>query len=205
VSFAAVAQFAPRCCGGIFWKGGTRRGALAGLLAGFAVWCYTLLLPALARSGLVPIGLMEQGPFGIALLKAAGAVRLVGLDQITHAMIWSMIANIGAYVAVSLSGSQSADERGRRACSSDVFRQSGEAGGARFWRGTASGPDLYDLLVAVPGSVGGRRAFADYARVRGCAGRTRLSSPTPSSSTTSRCNWRARSARLRRASWSARW
>src|SRR6266581_3106138 len=69
ISFAAVAQFAPAILGGIFWKGGTRAGALAGLLAGFAVWLYTLLLPALARSGWLPISLLDQGPFGIELLK----------------------------------------------------------------------------------------------------------------------------------------
>ena len=33
ISFAAVAQFAPAILGGIFWKGGTRAGALCGLLA----------------------------------------------------------------------------------------------------------------------------------------------------------------------------
>ena len=31
ISFAAVAQFAPAVLGGMYWKGGTRRGALAGL------------------------------------------------------------------------------------------------------------------------------------------------------------------------------
>ena len=69
ISFAAVAQFAPAALGGIFWKGGTRRGALAGLAAGFAVWFYTLLLPAFARSEWLPIGFLEHGPFGIELLK----------------------------------------------------------------------------------------------------------------------------------------
>ena len=78
ISFAAVAQFAPVVLGGIFWKGGTRRGALAGLGAGFAVWFYTLLLPALARSGWLPIGFLEQGPFGIELLKPLAAVRTRG-------------------------------------------------------------------------------------------------------------------------------
>src|SRR6187455_3113084 len=68
ISFAAVAQFAPVVLGGIFWKGGTRLGALAGLSAGFTVWLYTLLLPALARSGWLPISFLEQGPFGISLL-----------------------------------------------------------------------------------------------------------------------------------------
>jgi Na+/proline symporter len=31
ISFAAVAQFAPALLGGMYWKGGTRDGALAGL------------------------------------------------------------------------------------------------------------------------------------------------------------------------------
>ena len=75
ISFAAVAQFAPAVLGGIFWKGGTRRGALCGLLAGFAVWFYTLLLPALARSGWLPIGLLEHGPVRHRAAQAAAAVR----------------------------------------------------------------------------------------------------------------------------------
>src|SRR4051812_36600876 len=126
ISFAAVAQFAPVVLGGIFWKGGTRKGALAGLLAGFAVWLYTLLLPAFARSGWLPIGLLEQGPFGIELLKPLSLFGLTDVDQITHAMIWSMIANVGAYVAVSLSHEQDADEHRQASLFVDVFRHSGE-------------------------------------------------------------------------------
>ena len=37
--------------GGMYWKGGTRSGALAGLLCGFVLWVYTLMLPSLAKSG----------------------------------------------------------------------------------------------------------------------------------------------------------
>ena len=51
ISFAAVAQFAPAMLGGMYWKGGTRAGALAGLAAGFALWAYTLMLPSIAKSG----------------------------------------------------------------------------------------------------------------------------------------------------------
>jgi Na+/proline symporter/nitrogen-specific signal transduction histidine kinase len=166
VSFAAVAQFAPVLLGGIFWKRGTRSGALAGLLAGFLVWCYTLLLPALARSGWVPIGLMEEGPFGVALLKPLELFGLAGLDQITHAMLWSMIANIGAYMAVSLMSSQGADETRQAGLFVDVFRHGSEAGGPRFWRGTASAPDLYDLLARFQGAEAADAAFAEYARER---------------------------------------
>src|SRR6266849_2577052 len=167
ISFAAVAQFAPAILGGIFWKGGTRAGALAGLLAGFAVWLYTLLLPALARSGWLPISLLDQGPFGIELLKPLQLFGLTGLDQISHAMIWSMIANVGAYVVVSLSISPSADEHRQASVFVDVFRQTGEAGGARFWRGTASAPDLYNLLARFFGVASARDAFAEYASAKG--------------------------------------
>jgi Na+/proline symporter len=142
ISFAAVAQFAPVVLGGIFWKGGTRAGALAGLSAGFAVWLYTLLLPALARSGWLPIGFVEEGPFGIALLKPLELFGLTRLDQITHAMIWSMLANIGAYLAVSLWGTASAEEHRQASLFVDVFGQAGEAArrAVLAWHGLGPGP-----------------------------------------------------------------
>ena len=167
ISFAAVAQFAPAALGGIFWKGGTRRGALAGLVAGFAVWSYTLLLPALARSGWLPLGLLEQGPFGIALLKPLQLFGLSGLDQITHAMLWSMLANLGAYVLVSLLDSPSAEEHRQASLFVDVFKRSGDAAGARFWRGTASASDLHNVLARFLGAEAADDTFRGYARRKG--------------------------------------
>ena len=167
ISFAAVAQFAPVVLGGIFWRGGTRSGALAGLSLGFLVWFYTLLLPAFARSGWLPIGWLEHGPFGYELLRPLALFGLAGLDQITHAMIWSMIANAGAYVAVSLWASPSADEHRQASLFVDVFKRAGEAGGARFWRGTAAAPDLHGLLSRFLGEAGADAIFRDYARARG--------------------------------------
>jgi Na+/proline symporter/signal transduction histidine kinase len=165
ISFAAVAQFAPPIIGGIYWRAATRRGALSGLFAGFSVWLYTLLLPALARSGWLPISFLEHGPFGIELLKPLALFGLSGLDQITHAMIWSMIANIGLYVGVSLADTASAAERRQASVFVDVFRH--EAGGARFWRGTASARDLYSVLARFIGIPAADTAFGDYARARG--------------------------------------
>jgi Na+/proline symporter/nitrogen-specific signal transduction histidine kinase len=165
ISFAAVAQFAPAVLGGIFWKGGTRRGALCGLVAGFGIWFYTLMLPAFARSGWLPTALLDHGPLGIALLKPLALFGLAGLDQITHAMIWSMIANVGFYVAVSLSGSQTADEHRQASVFVDVFRS--EAGGARFWRGTASVADLHSVLARFLGVGAADSAFAEYAHAHG--------------------------------------
>jgi hypothetical protein len=165
ISFAAVAQFAPAILGGIFWKRGTRRGALCGLLAGFLIWLYTLLLPALERSGWLPLGLLERGPFGIELLIPLALFGLSGLDQITHAMIWSMVGNVGAYVLVSLLGAPSAEEHRQATLFVDVFRRDAE--GARFWRGTALAGDLHEVLGRFVGSAAADAAFHEYAAAKG--------------------------------------
>ncbi len=49
ISFAAVAQLAPALLGGMYWRGGTRATALAGLMTGAGVWVYTLMLTSLAK------------------------------------------------------------------------------------------------------------------------------------------------------------
>jgi signal transduction histidine kinase len=82
-------------------------------------------------------------------------------------MIWSMVANVGAYVGVSLSASPSAAEHRQASLFVDVFKQSGEAPGARFWRGTASVPDLYNLHARFLGSAAADSVFGEYARARG--------------------------------------
>ena len=96
ISFAAVAQFAPALLGGMYWRGGTRLGALAGLLGGFAVWVYTLMLPSVARSGWIPAAFVEEGPFGIELIAPERLFGLVGLDNLTHSLFWSLLVNGGA-------------------------------------------------------------------------------------------------------------
>ncbi len=160
ISFAAVAQFAPAALGGIFWKGGTRRGALAGLSAGFIVWCYTLLLPAFARSEWLPIGFLEHGPFGIELLKPLALFGVAGLDQITHAMIWSMVANIGCYVGLSLAQAPGAEERRQATLFVDVFRHPGTPPR----RGTASAPELFNVLARFVGLKAASDAFGEFSR-----------------------------------------
>ena len=165
VSFAAVAQFGPALLGGIYWKGGTKSGALSGLGAGFLVWSYTLMLPALARSGWLPMELLDQGPFAIALLRPLALFGLEGLDEITHAMLWSMLANVGAYLTVSILSGQSAIEQTQAALFVDVFNH--DHGGEHAWRASGSLPDLYALMTRFLGAGNARQAFADYARQHG--------------------------------------
>ncbi|MGE3780704.1 MAG: hybrid sensor histidine kinase/response regulator, partial [Pirellulaceae bacterium] len=69
VSFAAIAQLAPAFFGGLLWRRGTARGAIAGILAGFAIWAYTLLLPWIVKAGLLSADITNFGPFGLAIFR----------------------------------------------------------------------------------------------------------------------------------------
>jgi Na+/proline symporter/signal transduction histidine kinase len=168
VSFAAVAQFAPAMLGGMYWRQGTRAGALTGLVLGFLLWTYTLLLPSFARSGWLPLSFIQDGPFGIALLKPLALFGLTELDNIGHAMFWSMLFNVGGYTAVSLLGTQSIREHSQAHQFVDVFRM-----GPRDptpWRGSASVHDIVALVGRFLGEQRTRESFAGYARLAGVQG-----------------------------------
>ncbi len=167
ISFSAVAQFAPAIFGGMYWKGGTRLGALVGLSGGFLVWSYTLLLTSLAESGLLPQGFIEHGPLGIELLKPYALFGLQGLDPISHSMLWSMLVNVGGYVIVSVLSRQSVIEHTQATLFIDVFKYSNSGEHAvRFWRGSASVESLRSLLGRFLEPSRAEAAFAQYAKRR---------------------------------------
>ncbi len=163
MSFALVAQFAPAMLGGIFWKSGTRSGAICGLLAGFIVWTYTLLLPSLVQAGIISQDFVNHGPFGIELLKPFELFGLQHFNRISHSVFWSMLANIGFYISISILSRPRAIEHTQAALFVDVFRYSGEAGESHFWRGTAKLPDIKSLLIRFLGKRRTDAALADYA------------------------------------------
>ena len=169
ISFAAVAQFAPAMFGGMYWKQGTHAGAVAGLLAGFSVWLYTLLLPSFAKSGWIGNGFVELGPFGIGWLKAQALFGLHGLDEISHCLWWSFLANIGCFVAVSLNTRPDVVEARQAESFVDIFRHAGQGAAARLWQGNASVDTLVGLLERFLGPFRARQQLAVYAQSRGAS------------------------------------
>jgi Na+/proline symporter len=121
LSFVASAQFAPAMLMGLYWKRGNRAGAIAGLSSGFIVWLYTLLLPSFAKSGWLPPHFIDNGLFGMTWLKPYELFGIGGMDTITHGLLWSLLANVVAYVVVSLVTAQDAAERAQADAFVDVF------------------------------------------------------------------------------------
>jgi Na+/proline symporter/GAF domain-containing protein len=121
ISFAAALQFAPAILGGLFWRQGSRVGAMLGMTAGFLVWFYTLLLPSFVKSGWLSTSLLNDGPWGIEYLKPEQLFGLMGLDSLSHAVLWTMIFNVGLYVLGSLVFKKSTEEKQQAAAFVDVL------------------------------------------------------------------------------------
>jgi Na+/proline symporter/nitrogen-specific signal transduction histidine kinase len=164
ISFAAVAQFFPAMLFALFWRRASTPAAVAGIAGGFIVWAYTLILPSFERAGWLPVEFVESGPFGIRLFKPDALFGLSGLDPITHSLFWSMLANAGALVCISLISSQSPRDRAQAAL---FFGSTGEAGGIPLWRSTAKLDDLRALVARFLGPARAEEAFAQHAARRG--------------------------------------
>ncbi|WP_106477492.1 hybrid sensor histidine kinase/response regulator [Phytohalomonas tamaricis] len=101
LSLAALAQLAPALIGGLYWKRGNRLGVSTGMTAGFVIWAYTLLIPALERAHLIPSSLVTQGPFGIHLLSPAAPFGLSLGEPLTQGVLLSLGVNLFCYIFIS--------------------------------------------------------------------------------------------------------
>lgn len=164
ISFVGSAQFLPAMVGGVYWRGATERGATAGLIAGFAVWTYTLLLPSIVRVGGAATGLLSDGPFGLDFLRPEALFNLDHWDPIVHALFWTLTANVAAYVAVSLFSTLKPLEQLQGSLFVDAFRRRPLADASRAWSGDTAVEDLMALARRIIGREHAYRAFRDYAR-----------------------------------------
>ncbi|AWK89893.1 PAS domain-containing hybrid sensor histidine kinase/response regulator [Azospirillum thermophilum] len=168
LSFVAVAQFGPAFFGALFWPRANRTGVLAGLAAGFALWTYTLLVPSLGEVAAVPPALLERGPWGIVWLRPQALFGLEGLDPISHATLWSLGANLLAFLAGSLLARPSTVERAQAEAFAVVVGPPGGAEAGRPQpRAVTRLEDLRALAVRFVGAERGNAAMDGYVAARG--------------------------------------
>ncbi|MGD8773560.1 MAG: PAS-domain containing protein, partial [Gammaproteobacteria bacterium] len=161
--FVAAAQFAPALLGGLYWRRATGEGALAGLVAGFAVWVYTLLVPVFAATGWIPASIVDNGPLGIAWLRPEQLFGLSGLEPVSHGTLWSLAINTSVLVAVSLLNSPGLLERRQAAAFAGAH---GNGSGAPL-KGSAT---IGDMRILVERFVGRRRAEEAFRKHFAAAG-----------------------------------
>ena len=160
LSFAAVAQLAPAFFGGLIWRRGTARGAIAGLTVGILAWAYTLLLPSVAGAGLIGGEILTHGPWGIGLLRPE-ALFGVDLPRLAHGVFWSLSLNILAFVGLSLGRAPAAIER----VQADLFVPSGltPTPSFRLWRSSVTVDEVSTTVARYVGEERTQRSFESFA------------------------------------------
>ncbi|HEY1589534.1 MAG TPA: NahK/ErcS family hybrid sensor histidine kinase/response regulator, partial [Rhodanobacter sp.] len=161
LAFAAVVQFAPALIAAMYWRGASRRGVAIGLIGGFAVWVYTLLLPAVIRSS----AWLQQGPFGWNWLRPQALFHLDGWDPVMHGAFWSLLVNVGCLVFISLRFRPSLEERLHAAMFVDGNPATRHRAGD--WRGRVAVADLRTIAERIVGARNSTRAFAEYGERHG--------------------------------------
>ena len=174
VAFAGIAQILPSLVGGLYWRGATRSGALAGLTIGFITWLLTLLLPEIGTPFLSWEWLDRTGAV-LSWLNPQGLFGRDGVDPLVQSVIWSLTLNTLAFVSVSLMTFPNPLERLQAAQFVNVFDHST---GARGWTGSIAQSE--DLMIMSQRILGARQAqdlFMREAQKQGARGY--LPEPSP--------------------------
>ncbi len=166
IAFVGVAQFVPSLIGGLYWRQATRVGALSGLGAGALLWIYTLMLPSFGGSTLMPLSVIENGPWGVEWLRPQAFLGLEGMDPLVHALFWSLSANTLLMIFASLAREPKPLEWLQSALFVDVFRTSPGVTHRVVQRSAAS-EDLFILAQRILGEGPARRLFNEAAREQG--------------------------------------
>ncbi|MCG8442022.1 MAG: PAS domain-containing hybrid sensor histidine kinase/response regulator [Caulobacterales bacterium] len=167
IAFVAAAQLAPALVGGVYWPTGHRKGALAGVAIGGAIWFYTLAAPAVFGEAMLAHPFFQA--FGGAL-HPHGLLGVQGMDPVTHAAVMSLTVNIAAYVVMSLRARPQLIDRVQSLAFTRVDGEEADAESADAPSRQESGVTIGELQtlaerVLAPGAV--RAAFARFAEELG--------------------------------------
>ncbi|MBN8642695.1 MAG: sodium:proline symporter [Flavobacteriales bacterium] len=159
VAFVIIAQLAPAFFGALFWRRGSRLGAIYGVLVGFVVCIYTLLIPYAIGISSSDSNFISEGFMGIQLLKPFQLFGLDYLQPVPHALFWSMLFNTITYFSVSVSFKGNYRERNYAEMFVDINKYITNHENAFIWKGTAYRNDIEKVLIRFLGEERTRRAM----------------------------------------------
>ncbi len=170
ISFAGMAQVLPAVLGGIFWRGATGVGAFCGMVAGLAVWAYTLFLPSFGIGAALPAEVFAQGLFGASWLRPNALFGSAGMDPLVHSILWSQLLNAAAFVLGSLWTFPNPVERVQGAAFVNVFDSETAAERLGWVQGQAEPEALLSMAQRIIGEDSAISLFEEAARAQGKEG-----------------------------------
>lgn len=159
VAFVIISQLAPAFFGALFWKRGSRLGAVYSIIVGFIICLYTLLVPYAIGISNSSSTFISEGYMGIHLLKPFQLFGLDYLQPVPHALFWSLLFNTLTYFAVSVSFKGNYRERNYAEMFVDISRYVTNHENAFIWKGTAYRNDIEKVLIRFLGEERTKRAM----------------------------------------------
>ena len=166
LSFAAIAQVGPAFAAALLWQRATTKGAFAGIIAGMALWAYTLLLPSLADSGLIASTTVDHGLFGLSLLRPTA---LLGLNAgvLAHGVTWSLGINTLVLIIVSFLTRPSRIEQVQAGLFTAPYGRPQPRPAFLRWRSAITVDEVVTTVGRYLGPERARMCFESFARSHG--------------------------------------
>lgn len=161
ISFAAMIQFLPLVIGALFWRNGNKHGATWGLIGGFMVWAYTLVLPTLVVAGILPESIQTHGPFGLHWLRPESLLGMQ-LSPIAHGTMWSLLVNCFLYFFGSVLKEQTPKERNLAEFYFDIYDYSSKSEERLVWKGNLPFHELLNVCKNLLGEERTREILDHY-------------------------------------------
>jgi signal transduction histidine kinase/Na+/proline symporter len=141
ISFVVIAQLAPAFFGAIFWRRGSYKGAVAGLLAGLVICYFGLIIPQYYFS-------YNQEFKGVLrdMYNLFDFFTILYLGRIPEIFFWSILVNTGLFTIISVSIKGNYRERNFAELYVDIDKYIQNHENAFIWRGTAYVSDIKNIL-----------------------------------------------------------
>lgn len=166
ISFVIISQLGPSFFIGLYWNRGSSKAATIGILVGFFIAIYTLILPFTLQVYTGTDNFTQFGLFGISALKPYALFGIHFLSPPAHAFFWSMTFNIMSYLVFSLTSKGNYRERNYAEMFVDSNNFTTLQDSALVWKGEAHVADIKNVLIRFLGEKRATRAlkifFAKY-------------------------------------------
>ncbi|MBP2833660.1 sodium:proline symporter [Aquimarina sp. U1-2] len=159
ISFVIIAQLAPSFFIGLFWNRGSARAVKTGMSIGVLIVVYTLILPFVLNVLQGNNSFVEQGLFGVELLKPYALLGIDFLSPEAHSFFWSMFLNTSSFLIISLLSKGNYRERNYAEMFINSSNYANLQDGAFVWKGEAYVTDIRAMLKRFLGEYKTERAL----------------------------------------------
>lgn len=159
ISFVIIAQLAPSFFIGLFWNRGSSKGAIIGIIIGFCITTYTLILPFTIAAYTGTNNFTDYGLNRITLLKPYALFGIDFLSPAAHAFFWSMLFNLLSYLVFSIIIKGNYRERNYAEMFVDSKNFSALQDRVLVWKGEAYVSDIKSVLIRFLGEQKASRAL----------------------------------------------